>query len=269
MPSTYLLAGLAAVAVATGCGSESAEVGAGASTAPTVSTGSVSHEIDDSFAVGRDRHHLAMRCLGAGDPTIILEAGTDSSGIQLFGGLMGALSERTRTCTYDRVGTGRSDPPSEPRRTLDDVTADLHALLESARVDGPYVLAGSSGGALIALDYAGRYPKGIAAVVLLDGGGPNPNLDREFPGAKAWKNPEHIDWVDGERRLALHARSLGAIPLVVATASESGKEATKQAMWLKLSSRSRQTVVEGSHDFYLDNLPGAVAVIQSALPAQG
>lgn len=145
---------------------------------------------------------------------------TDTSGIEVFGPLLGSLSDRTRTCTYDRVGTGRSDAPSEPRRTLDDASADLHELLESARIQGPYVLVGSSGGGDIALYYAGRYPKEIAGVVLLDVGGPNPNLDREFPGAKTWGGPEHIDWVDGERRLALHARSLGAIPLVVATAGK-------------------------------------------------
>jgi pimeloyl-ACP methyl ester carboxylesterase len=191
MRAMCILVGVAVVAVAAGCGSGPADDRSIAPAAPTVSTstGRADHEIDDTFVVGRDRHHLAMRCLGTEPPTIILEAGTDTSGIEVFGPLMGSLSDRTRTCTYDRVGTGSSDAPSERRRTLDDVSADLHALLESARVQGPHVLVGSSGGGDIALYYAGRYPKGIAGVVLLDVGGPNPNLGKEFPGAKAWGAP--------------------------------------------------------------------------------
>jgi len=43
------------------------------------------------------------------------------------GALIEPLAEQTQTtvCTYDRTGLGASDPPSKPRRTLDDATVDL------------------------------------------------------------------------------------------------------------------------------------------------
>ena len=81
--------------------------------------------IDQRFAVGADEHELALRCYGQGSPTLLFEAGTDSSGIESFPeSLVRPLAETNQTCFYDRVGTGSSDPPSKPRRTLNDVVAD-------------------------------------------------------------------------------------------------------------------------------------------------
>jgi pimeloyl-ACP methyl ester carboxylesterase len=223
--------------------------------------------IDGRFAVGADRHELALRCLGKGSPTVILEAGADSSGIEQFAGLADRLATLTMTCAYDRVGTGTSDPPSRPRRTIDEVVADLHALVDAAKVPGPYLLVGQSGGGNIAAYYAGRYPDRVAGVILLDVGRPTGTLGKEFPGRLGWKNPEHIDWVALDRDQARHPSSLGNIPLVVVSATHGQTTAKDTAFWLRRSSHSRQTRLAGGHDIHDENPEGVVAEVESTLDA--
>jgi len=46
--------------------------------------------------------------------------------------------------------------------------ADLHALLRTARVPGPYVLAGGSNGGLYTQLYASTHPHQVAGLVLID-----------------------------------------------------------------------------------------------------
>src|SRR5438034_3716639 len=55
-------------------------------------------------------HSLALSCRGQGSPTIVLEAGYDSSGLDTWFDLMDPFSQISRVCTYDRAGTGVSDP---------------------------------------------------------------------------------------------------------------------------------------------------------------
>jgi pimeloyl-ACP methyl ester carboxylesterase len=90
----------------------------------------------------------------------------------------------TRACAYDRPGTlrevnprlepngapfvpSRSTPVHQPRTTRDKV-ADLHALLEAAKIPGPYVLVGHSAGGLVSRLYASTYPDDVAGMVLVD-----------------------------------------------------------------------------------------------------
>jgi pimeloyl-ACP methyl ester carboxylesterase len=49
------------------------------------------------------------------------------------------------------------------------VAADLHTLLDRAKVPGPFVLVGHSSGAQYVRIFAGRYPEQVAGMVLLDG----------------------------------------------------------------------------------------------------
>jgi alpha/beta hydrolase fold len=257
---------LVALAMA-GCGSEdSATATAGETATSTASTDLSGPVIDDRFAVGAG-HELAMRCFGEGSPVIILESGTDGSGIEEFALLMEPLAERTVTCTYDRPGAGQSDPPSERRRNLGDAAVDLHDLVSGAGLAEPFVLVGASGGGGLVVHYAGRYPDQVAAIVLLDVPAPTGDLEKEFPGAMGWRNPEHLDYVAADRQLALHPPSLGDIPLLVVTATDGDSDAKDQSFWLDLSSQSQQTTVEGGHDLSSENPDGVIAEIQSALDA--
>jgi alpha/beta hydrolase fold len=262
------------LALMPGCGGdEGQEAGKTpmAGTTTTTETSTASNDIsepviDGRFPVGADGHKLAMLCLGEGSPTIILESG-DGDAISQFAGLMDPLAKRTLTCAYDRLGTGQSDSPTERRRTIDDVVADLHRLLDVAKVPGPYLLVGQSLGGNVAHYYAGRYPERIAGVVLLDVGLPTGDLGKEFPGPLGWRNPEHVDWVDLDRRGARRLLPLGDIPLVVVTATEGYESVKQQSAWLRLSSRSRQTTLEGGHDLHEENPDGVITEIESTLEA--
>ena len=222
--------------------------------------------IEGSFPVGPEGALVEILCFGEGTPTIVLEAGTDSSSIEQYpSAFVEPLAERNMTCTYSRLGTGSSDPPTAGRRTLDDVVKVLHALLEEAAVPPPYMLVGQSGGGLIAVHYAGRYPQQLAGLVLLDPGTPVPDLAKEFPGAMGWNNPEHIDWPAAERELALHLPSLPSdMPVLIVVASESAEQ-DDQTVWLELSSLARRVELAGGHDIHLDNTDGVIEEMQQLL----
>jgi pimeloyl-ACP methyl ester carboxylesterase len=223
--------------------------------------------IDESFAVDTDGRQIALLCYGEGSPTVFLEPGSDGAGDE-FSYVMRPLGERTTTCTYDRPGFGRSDPPSQARRALDDATVDLQALIEAADLPLPFVHVGASAGGPIALYHASRYPDDVAAVVLLDVTQDDPKeLAKFFPGAKAWRNPEHLDYGDAARRiLRLPPLALEDIPLRVITAAEGQAiEEENQAYWLKLSSVAQQTTLAGGHDLVEENTEGVVAEIRKLL----
>lgn len=113
-------------------------------------------------------HKLHIRCVGpaSGRVTVILEAGGGS-----FSGnwslVQELLSPRVKTCSYDRAGLGWSDPGPAPR-TMRQEVFELHALLEAAKVPGPFVLVGQSIGGLLVRLYTERYGSDIVGIVLVD-----------------------------------------------------------------------------------------------------
>jgi pimeloyl-ACP methyl ester carboxylesterase len=122
-----------------------------------------------------------LECHGSGSPTVIFESGLRSRGdIWTWSeegdgtGVLPRVSPFTRACTYDRPGTlahfpyvSRSDPVPMPRST-GDAAIELHELLATAGVPGPYVLVGASTGGLIAREYASLYPAEVSGLVLVD-----------------------------------------------------------------------------------------------------
>ena len=110
---------------------------------------------------------LYLECVGAGGPTVVLEAGlgfTHDTWVRV----QPELAALTRVCSYDRAGLGQSDPPPDGLRAASALTADLDALLTAAGVPGPYVLVAHSIGGHVALLYAARHPDRVAGVVLVD-----------------------------------------------------------------------------------------------------
>lgn len=111
---------------------------------------------------------LFLRCIGTGQPTVILEAGYGDDGT-IWDSVQLKASERIRVCSYDRAGLSRSDPAPSLPRTSADVVADLHALLGAAGITPPYLLVGHSFGALHARLFAATYPAEVAVLMLIDG----------------------------------------------------------------------------------------------------
>ena len=58
---------------------------------------------------------------------------------------------------------------------------------------------------------------------------------------------------------------LGDIPLLVVTATEGYETVKQQSAWLGVSSRSRQTTLEGGTDLHEENPKGVITEIESSL----
>jgi len=113
------------------------------------------------------RLHIFCKGQGAG-PTVIFEAGLSQfTANSSMSAAQDAIAGFAQVCTYDRAGMGWSDPAPEGW-TYPDRTRDLHALLQAAGVDGPYVLVGHSLGGLLIRAYAQAYPDQVAGLVLVD-----------------------------------------------------------------------------------------------------
>ena len=59
---------------------------------------------------------------------------------------------------YDRANLGNSDPAPGPRG-LPELVADLEQVISAAKIPGPYVLVGTSGGGYITAGYAFAHPR--------------------------------------------------------------------------------------------------------------
>jgi pimeloyl-ACP methyl ester carboxylesterase len=168
---------------------------------------------------------LYMECVGAGSPTVVLEAGFGADTFS-WRDVQPLIGRRTRTCAYDRAGTGSSDAPPGVRDARDEI-ADLRRLLARARVEPPYVLVGHSYGGVLARVFAHLYPSETAGLVLIDtlGRDGRRRLLAIWPRSQAPKIRrglattvmEGVDLAVGEA-IASKVTSLGGMPLAVITA---------------------------------------------------
>ena len=115
-------------------------------------------------------HSLHINCAGQGGPTVVLDAGSGGFSAQWVR-VQREVSGTTRVCAYDRAGMGWSEMGPEPRDAKQ-ISGELHALLNGADIEGPYVLVGHSFGGLYMRTYATRYPDEVAGVVLVDSSSP-------------------------------------------------------------------------------------------------
>jgi pimeloyl-ACP methyl ester carboxylesterase len=204
--------------------------------------------------------NVFLRCTGHGSPTVVFQLGqtTDWYAIQ------NSLSSITRVCSYDLPNANgpfsRSEPAPTPR-TAADVVTELHTVLTTAGVPGPYVLAGFSNGGLYSLLYASRYPSDVTGLVLIDGVHPDyyarrlalmeqllpPDVYAAFAHEAATLlprliDPEQIDIVTSQTqtRAALAAHPLRRMPLAVLSHGVPGENrpdwpvAEDEALWAQL-----------------------------------
>jgi pimeloyl-ACP methyl ester carboxylesterase len=112
-------------------------------------------------------HRLHLKCLGQGNPTVVLDGGWGYTSVEWSGWVQPEVANHTRVCAYDRAGMGWSEPePNPPDATR--VARELHTLLQEANVQGPYVLVGHSLAGLYSRIYAKRHPEEVAGMVLVD-----------------------------------------------------------------------------------------------------
>ena len=117
-------------------------------------------------AVNIGGRSLNIYCSGTGSPTVILDSGGSAPGFSNMP-LQRLISKETRTCWFDRAGLGWSDPSPVPQ-TSAAIAADLHALLQAAHIDPPFILVGQSFSGFNVRVFAKSYPREVAGIVLLD-----------------------------------------------------------------------------------------------------
>jgi pimeloyl-ACP methyl ester carboxylesterase len=111
--------------------------------------------------VGGYRVHLY--CTGTGAPTVMIIGGFSFD----WALVQPEVAKFTRVCTYDASGNAWSEPSPEPP-TCSRRVDEIHRLLAAAKIDGPYVFAGFSTGAIFARLYAKQHPSEVAAMVFID-----------------------------------------------------------------------------------------------------
>lgn len=112
-------------------------------------------------------HRLNMYCIGTGRPAVVFDSGwEDWAPAWII--VQPAIAKVTRTCSYDRAGSGFSDPGPMPRTSVR-IARELHAALRAARVAGPYILVGHSFGSYNMRAFADLFMPQVAGLVLVDG----------------------------------------------------------------------------------------------------
>lgn len=117
-----------------------------------------------------DGRRMHIDCMGNGTPTIVLDSGYGNDATA-WETVQPELSKTTRVCSFDRAGSGWSEPQPGPR-DADHIVGQLHQLLLQAKVSGPVVLMGHSIAGLYVRDYATHYPNDIAGIVFVDSSAP-------------------------------------------------------------------------------------------------
>ena len=188
-------------------------------------------------------------CAGEGSPGVLLEAGTDSGGVDAYpAAFVDPLAAETTVCTYDRPGTGMSSAPPRQRRTMRELCAVQEQVVAKLPLRPPYVLVGQSGGGNLNIGCAARHPERVAGLVTIDSFHDDPKVLRAE--GFVWSgNPEFVDYVDTSEELDKLTMPIGNFPVLVISATEDGMRGKQnQSYWLRLSPHSRQVVIEGPHD---------------------
>lgn len=157
-------------------------------------------DLTDGALIEVDGRRLFLRCQGDGLPVVVIDTGLGDRA-EDWAGLQEQLAAETRVCVYARAGYPPSEPAPPPRDAGVEA-AELYALLQEARLPGPYLLVGHSLGGLNAQVFAGLYPQQVAGLVLLD---PPPRgwlTGADFPELRALVEQQNALLAEAARQAA-------------------------------------------------------------------
>src|SRR5437588_3294509 len=109
---------------------------------------------------------LNLYCMGSGSPTVVFDSGW-GHWAPAWSKVQPQIAKWTRACSYDRAGTGFSDPGPMPRTSVR-IARELRTALPHAGIAGPYILVGSAFGGDNARTFADLYMGEVAGLVLVD-----------------------------------------------------------------------------------------------------
>jgi pimeloyl-ACP methyl ester carboxylesterase len=179
-------------------------------------------------------YQLHIQCVGAGSPTIVLDAGLGGSSLD-WSLVQPELGRTTRVCAYDRAGMGWSDPSPQPRAPRQ-IADELHTLLTNAGIAGPYVLVGHSLAGKNVRLFALQHPDQVAGMVLVDAR--SEYVDANTSPAEVQAFQQAITAQASQFRVA---RSLGLVRLIGASlwgGPAMPRETRTEGMLLQTSQRS-------------------------------
>ena len=116
--------------------------------------------------VSVDGVRLSLYCLGRGSPAVVFDSGF-LDWAPSWSTVQPQIAKWTRVCSYDRAGTGFSDPGPMPR-TSRRIAEELHSALHLAGIAGPYILVGHAFGGDNVRTFAQLHMREVAGLVLVD-----------------------------------------------------------------------------------------------------
>src|SRR5438045_4743070 len=125
---------------------------------------------------------LNLYCMGKGSPAVVFDSGW-GDWAPAWSKVQPQVAEWTRTCSFDRAGTGFSDPGPMPRTSVR-IAGELRTALHHAGVAGPYILVGSAFGGNTLRTFADLYMPEVAGLVMVD-------ADADDVGPKAMQEEAH------------------------------------------------------------------------------
>ncbi|WP_340679793.1 alpha/beta hydrolase [Paraglaciecola sp.] len=89
-----------------------------------------------------DDSSLYYQCIGAGNPTVVIETGlgvaiSDESETS-WDAFIESVSKKNEVCFYDRTGMGKSDP-NKKSHTSKEVATQLKHLISAAKIKTPFI----------------------------------------------------------------------------------------------------------------------------------
>ena len=136
-----------------------------------------------------DGARLNFTCIGDGSPTVIFDAGW-SDWAPAWAVVQPRIADFTRTCSYDRAGSGFSEPGPMPR-TTERIATELHDALGAGKIAAPFILVGSAFGGDHIRAFADLFPAEVAGLVLVDADA----ADVDTPENRADDDEGNVDYV--------------------------------------------------------------------------
>lgn len=109
---------------------------------------------------------LNLYCMGSGSPTVVFDSGW-GDWAPAWSKVQPEIAKWTRACSYDRAGTGFSDPGPMPRTSVH-IAEELRTALHHAGIGGPYILVGAAFGGDNVRTFADLHMDEVAGLVLVD-----------------------------------------------------------------------------------------------------
>ena len=228
---------------------------------------------------------VRIRCAGTREspqPVVLLESGA-GQGLNDWQAVQTLVAAFARVCSYDRPGTGDSQPYPVGFRAADHASF-VRAMLQAAGEPPPYVMVGHSLGGIITSVYAMAFPADIRGMVLVDSShedqqqrmlpitGPPPpkKIPANPPPGVPPPPPPGLRFEDFAAELR-RTPFRGDVPLVVLTATrpplnKDPAEIALQPLWLELqrdlasrSPRSAHVLLPNSGHLVPRDDPQAIA----------